>query len=488
MLLLDIKRKKGTLDTIHFVGIGGIGMSGIAEIMDNLGYKVQGSDLSENNNTKRLEARGVKVFKGHNAINIKNVSYVVISTAVNFDNPEVVEAKRLKIPVIRRAEMLAELMRLKCSIAVSGSHGKTTTTSLVACLLEGAGLDPTVINGGIINNRSTNAYLGQGDYLVVEADESDATFIKIPSTIGIITNIDPEHMDYYKDFDTLITAFKSFIRNLPFYGFGVACIDHPIVRKLVEDVTERRIITYGIDSKDANILAYNIKQDVNNSTFDIKLQLPNANGVAIIEDVVIPTPGKHNVLNALAAISVGIELDFGVKTIQDGFKNFQGVKRRFTRICEYNGAEIIDDYAHHPVEVQATLSTARTIADARGGRVIAIFQPHRYSRLSSLFTEFASCFDAANSVYVTEVYAAGEQAIEGISGQCLVKAVEKTGISCEFIDNHEDIVGIIESIAKKGDMIVMMGAGSITSWANQLPELLKDDNNNLQYFKMRAND
>lgn len=475
MLLLDIKRKKGALDTIHFVGIGGIGMSGIAEIMDNLGYKVQGSDLSENNNTKRLEARGVKIFRGHNAMNVKNVSYVVISSAVKEDNAEVVEARRLKIPVIRRAEMLAELMRLKCSVAISGSHGKTTTTSLVACLFEAAGLDPTVINGGIINNRSTNAYLGHGDYLVVEADESDATFIKIPSTIGVITNIDPEHMDYYKDFDTLIAAFKSFIRNLPFYGFGVACVDHPIVRKLIDGLTERKVITYGIDSKDANIIAFNIRQDVSSSTFDVKLQLPNLNGAAVIENITIPTPGKHNVLNALAAIAIGVELDFGVKVIQEGFKNFQGVKRRFTRVCEYNGAEIIDDYAHHPVEVKATLATARVVAKARSGRVIAIFQPHRYSRLANLFADFTDCFAEADSAYIMDVYAAGEQQIEGASGKALAKAIEKTGVKCEFLDSHEKIAATISSIAKKGDIIVMMGAGSISNWANQLPTLFEED-------------
>ena len=474
MLLLEMKRKKGILDTIHFVGIGGIGMSGIAEVMDNLGYKVQGSDLSANSNTKRLEARGIKVFAGHDPINIRNVSYVVISSAVNSDNPEVVAARENKVPVIRRSEMLAELMRLKCSVAVSGSHGKTTTTSLVACLFEAAGLDPTVINGGIINNRSTNAYLGQSDYLVVEADESDATFIKIPSTIGVITNIDPEHMDYYKDFDTLIAAFKSFIRNLPFYGFGVACVDHPVVRKLVQDVTERRIVTYGIDSDDAHILAYNIKSDVYSSTFDIKLKLPNTDGSTIVEHITIPTPGKHNVLNALAAIAIGVELDFGIKVIRDGFKNFRGVKRRFTKVYEYHGAEIIDDYAHHPVEIGATLSTASEIASSRGGRVIAIFQPHRYSRLKNLFSDFANCFTDADSVYITDVFAAGEQPIEGVSGRDLAYAITKINGKATFIANHEDIASIIASEAKEGDLFVFMGAGTITNWANQLPELLNE--------------
>ncbi|MDG1436406.1 MAG: UDP-N-acetylmuramate--L-alanine ligase [Rickettsiaceae bacterium] len=474
MLLLEIKRKKGVLDIIHFVGIGGIGMSGIAEIMNNLSYKVQGSDLQSNNNTQRLEQIGIKIFAGHQASNIKDASYVVVSSAIKENNPEVIEARKRKVPVIRRAEMLAELMRLKCSIAISGSHGKTTTTSLVACLFEAAKLDPTVINGGIINNRSTNAYLGQSDYLIAEADESDATFIKIPSTIGVITNIDPEHMDYYKNFETLIEAFKSFMRNLPFYGFGVACVDHPVVRNIVEEVTERRIITYGIDSENAHIIAYNIKLDIESSTFDIKIQLPNDTKTTIIENITLPTAGKHNVLNALAAVAIGVELDFGVSTIQEGFKNFHGVKRRFTKICKHNGAEIIDDYAHHPVEIKAALSTARLIAEQQGGKVIAIFQPHRYSRLENLWEDFSNCFSDAHNVYITDVYAAGESPIDGADGKNLATSIAKTGIKSEFIPNHEYIADIISSTAKNGDIVMLMGAGTITNWANQLPMLLKE--------------
>jgi UDP-N-acetylmuramate--alanine ligase len=473
MLLLEMKRKKGTLNTIHFVGIGGIGMSGIAEIMNNLGYRVQGSDASVNNNTTRLEAKGIKVFEGHNEINLKDVSYVVISTAIKDNNPEVVAARKMSIPVIRRAEMLAELMRLKCAVAISGSHGKTTTTSLVACLFEAADLDPTVINGGIINNKSTNAYLGQSDYLVVEADESDATFIKIPSTIGVITNIDPEHMDYYKDFDALIAAFKSFIRNLPFYGFGVACIDHPVVRKLVEDVTERRIITYGIESEDANITAYNIVSDTYSSTFDIKIKQANLDGYSIIENISIPTPGKHNVLNSLAAIAIGVELDFGIKVIKNGFKQFQGVKRRFTLVGSYNGAEIIDDYAHHPVEIEATLATAKDVVSKRKGRVIAIFQPHRYTRLENLFTDFANCFSKADKVYILDVFAAGDNPIEGINSKTLAQSIAKNGIDVTYLPSHEGIASIVATDSREGDIILMMGAGSITYWANQLPEKLE---------------
>jgi len=472
MLLLENQRKNGSLNIIHFVGIGGIGMSGIAEIMHNLGYKIQGSDLAKSANTIRLEEKGIKVFIGHKTENIKkNVSYVVVSSAIHYENPEIMEAIKLKIPVIRRAEMLAELMRLKCSVAVSGSHGKTTTTSLVACMFEAAGLNPTVINGGIINNRSTNAYLGSGDYLVAEADESDATFIKIPSTIAIITNIDPEHLDFYKTFENLIAAFKSFITNLPFYGFAVACIDHPVVRSIVQETTERKIITYGIESEDANIIAYNISSDITSSSFDVKIQLPNSEEVRIIENIIIPTPGKHNVLNALAAIGVAAELDFKASVIKDGFTAFKGVKRRFTKTGEYNEAEIIDDYAHHPVEIKATLAAARGIADQRKSRVIAVFQPHRYSRLHNLFNDFAESFGDADKVYITEIYGAGEEPIEGITGLALAEKMINGlgGDKVTFLKDPEDLVGIVKKTAQKGDLFVMMGAGSISSWANQLP-------------------
>lgn len=478
MILLELKKTNGTLGTIHFVGIGGIGMSGIAEILRNLGYVVQGSDIAENYNTKRLEDNGIKVFTGHRAENITNVSYVVVSTAIKLDNPEIQEALQRKIPIISRAEMLAELMRLKCSIAISGSHGKTTTTSLVACLFEAAGLAPTVINGGIINNKSTNAYVGTGHYLIAEADESDATFIRIPSTIAAITNIDPEHLDYYHDFDTLITAFRSFITNLPFYGFAVACIDHPVVRTLVNEITERKIIRYGIDSDDAHIRAFNLNFDVSSSTFDVCVNLPNETGTTIIEKITLPTPGRHNVLNALAAISIAVELDFGIKIIKNGFSNFKGIKRRFTKVAEYNGAVIIDDYAHHPEEVKATLATARNVADKQGGKVIAIFQPHRYSRLQYLFDDFIVCFSDAHQLYITDIYAAGEQPIEGLSGEKLVNKIKdtKSHSRVAFIASPEEIVNIIVDNAMPNDIIVMMGAGSISSWANNLALQLTSSN------------
>ncbi len=472
MILLELKKINGTLDTIHFVGIGGIGMSGIAKILHNLGYKVQGSDIAENYNTKMLEESGIKIYIGHHPQNISNVSYVVVSTAINKNNPEVEEALRRRIPIIRRAEMLAELMRLKCSVAISGSHGKTTTTSLVACLFEAAGLCPTVINGGIINNRFTNAYIGSGNYLIAEADESDATFIHIPSTIAVITNIDPEHLDFYKDFNSLITAFESFITNLPFYGFAVACIDHPVVRTLVAKILDRKILTYGIDSQDANVQAFNLNFGITSSTFDIKINLPNINGTTTIEKITLPTPGRHNVLNALAAVCVAVELDFGIKIIKNGFKNFEGVKRRFTKAVEYNGASVIDDYAHHPEEIRATLATAKNIANQQNGKVIAIFQPHRYSRVQYLFNDFLTCFNDANQLYITDIYAAGEQVIEGINSQNLVDKIKDTGSHSHiaFLSSHEEIPKIIMDHAKAGDIIVMMGAGNISSWANNLAQ------------------
>lgn len=472
MLLLESNRNKGIIETIHIVGIGGIGMSGIAEIMHNMGYKVQGSDLVESNNTKRLVEMGINVFIGHQESNINNVSYLVVSSAVKDNNPEIIMAKKQHIPVISRAEMLAELMRLKCSVAISGSHGKTTTTSLMACMFEAAGLAPTVINGGIINQRMTNAYLGKSDYLIAEADESDATFIKIPSTIAVITNIDPEHMDFYKDFNSLVNAFGSFVNNLPFYGFAVLCIDHPVVRELAAKILKRKIITYGIESEDSNVRAYNIISDVSSSTFDVEVKLPNISGRTIIEQISIPTPGKHNVLNSLAAIAVAVELDFGIRAIKNGFRNFKGVKRRFTKVHEYNGVEIIDDYAHHPVEIEATLATAYGIAQKRNSKVIAIFQPHRYTRVADLFNQFASCFTLADKIYVLDIYGAGENPIEGISGDALAKAVSAYSKQAEYLSDPEKIADLVRTETSSGDLVIMMGAGSISNWANQLPAKL----------------
>ncbi|MES2215050.1 MAG: UDP-N-acetylmuramate--L-alanine ligase [Pseudomonadota bacterium] len=476
MQFLEKKKIQGNLGAIHFIGLGGIGISGIAEVMHNLGYIVQGSDLAENANTQRLSALGIKTFIGHSKDNIGRASYVVISSAVKPDNPEVIEAMRLNIPVLRRAEMLAELMKFKTSVAISGSHGKTTTTSLVACMFEAAGLAPTVINGGIINNKSTNAYLGSGDYLIAEADESDATFIKIPSTIAVITNIDPEHMDYYHDFDTLIKAFESFVTNLPFYGFAVACIDHKVVAGLVSRIKGRKIITYGIDSDNANVQAFNIRTDINSSTYDVRIKLQTLGGAIIIENITLPTPGRHNVLNSLAAIAIAAELDFGIKVIMEGFQSFQGVKRRFTKTGEWNGVSIIDDYAHHPIEVAATIGTARGVVERTGGKVIAVFQPHRYSRLQSLQEDFSKCFKEADILYLAEVYAAGEQKIEGITSEVLANEVKKIspGMQVEVLKAPEDLPQIISSIGKSGDIVLIMGAGTSTKWAASLPQDLRD--------------
>ncbi len=471
--LSNSKKKSGHPCIIHFVGIGGIGISGIAEIMNGMGYHVQGSDMLVNGNTERLASLGIKVFQGHRAENVQNVDYVVISTAVKSTNPEVIEAIKNHIPVISRSQMLAELMRFKTSIAVSGSHGKTTTTSLVASIFEYANLEPTVINGGIINNKATNAYLGNSQYLIVEADESDATFVKVPSTIAVITNIDKEHMDYYKNFDNLLDAFRSFISNLPFYGFAVCCIDHPVVRGLVSDITSRKVITYGIDSKDANITAFNIHSTISSSTYDVKITLPNSNGSIVIENITLPTPGRHNILNSLAAIAIAAELDFGVKVIKDGFKYFQGVKRRFTNVGNYNGVQIIDDYAHHPEEIKATIDTARTVLKDTDGKLIVVFQPHRYSRLENLFDDFAKSFEKADVIYIIDVYSAGEEAIDGINASSLVQKVSSYGKESFFLDDIEKLPQLLIPYIKSGDLILMMGAGSITNHAAMLETKLR---------------
>lgn len=471
MILLEDKKNNGSLGVIHFTGIGGIGMSGIAEILHNLGYQIQGSDIGHNSNTERLSKMGIKIFYSQKEENITNISYVVTSTAIKKDNPEVLAAIKQHIPVIPRAEMLAELMRLKASIAISGSHGKTTTTSMIASLFEVANLKPTVINGGIINNKATNAYLGDGKYLIAEADESDATFIKIPSTIAVITNIDPEHMDYYKDFATLINAFKSFINNLPFYGFCVACMDHPIVRDIIQDITKRKIITYGIESKDAHIIGTNIKLDINSSIFDIEIELPHMEK-RYIKNVTIPIPGKHNILNALAAIAVGIELEFTDQIIIDGFKQFHGVKRRFTHIGKYNEASLIDDYAHHPVEIQATLATAKAITAKTGGKVIAICQPHRYSRLANLFDDFVESFKDADKIFILDVYTAGEVQIEDFNSKKLAESICAKNQDAKYINDEKLLANIIHNTASKNDIFIFMGAGNITKIANDMPNIL----------------
>ncbi|MBP7189795.1 MAG: UDP-N-acetylmuramate--L-alanine ligase [Rickettsiaceae bacterium] len=474
MHFLERKKQVGALGTIHFVGIGGIGMSGIAEVMYGMGYSVQGSDISKNANTDRLSSKGVKIFEGHSASNIINADYVVISSAVRNDNPEVVEAIKMSIPVLKRSEMLTELMRFKTAVAISGSHGKTTTTSLVACLFEAAGLAPTVINGGIINHKSTNAYIGQGDYVIVEADESDGTFIRIPSSIAVITNIDPEHMDYYHSFDNLLAAFSTFITNLPFYGFAALCVDHPVVRDLASKITTRKIITYGIDSKDANVTAFNIRGDVSSSSFDVKISLPSSVGSVVVENITLPTPGRHNVLNALAAIAIAAEMDFGVRVIKDGFKRFNGVKRRFTKVGEYKKVSIIDDYAHHPAEIEATINTAVDVLKSSGGKLVAVFQPHRYSRLHNLFDDFSKVFGGASKLFVLDVYSAGEPEIEGVNSRSLVKKISETHKDAHFVECSDALPKLILDGVKENDIVLMMGAGSITYLAASLAEKLRE--------------
>ena len=371
--------------------------------------------------------------------------------------------------------MLAELLRFKTSICISGSHGKTTTTSMTACIFEAAGLEPTVINGGIINNKSTNAYLGSGEYVVAEADESDGTFIKIPSTVAVITNIDPEHLNYYGTFENLISAFRQFIVNIPFYGFAVACVDHKTVRELISTITERKIITYGIESEDAHIRAYNIRPSAFSSTYDVEINLPHTDGSMIIENITLSTPGVHNVLNSLSSIAIAVQMDFGAQVIRKALKNFEGVKRRFTRVGQYNGAHIVDDYAHHPEEVKATLNTARSVVKSNGkGKIVAIFQPHRYTRLHDLFEQFTHCFNEADVLYIADVYAAGEDKIEGYCHTSLVEATKKAHpeFDVNVLSSPDQLEQIVKDSAKDGDIILMMGAGSITYWAADLAKKL----------------
>ncbi|WP_417836000.1 UDP-N-acetylmuramate--L-alanine ligase [Thalassospira tepidiphila] len=458
------------IGTIHFVGIGGIGMSGIAEILNNLGYSVQGSDISDNANVQRLRALGIKVFVGHKEENVEDAKVVVISTAVKPTNPEVVAARAAMIPVVRRAEMLAELMRLKAAIAIGGTHGKTTTTSLVATMLDAAGLDPTVINGGIINSYGTNARLGEGDWMVVEADESDGTFVKVPSTISVVTNIDPEHLDHWKDFDQLREAFKNFVQNIPFYGFAVLCIDHPEVQALIGRVTDRRIFTFGF-SPQADVRAVNVRTNIGDTVFDVVIRERVDSEERVIKDVRLPMVGDHNVSNSLAAITVALELGIPDEKIVSAFDGFTGVKRRFTKTGEVDGVTIIDDYGHHPVEIKAVLKAAR---QATQNNVIAVVQPHRYSRLHDLFEDFCTCFNDADSVIVADVYEAGESPIEGASRDALVEGLRNRGHRhVSALEGPDKLAEVIKAEAKPGDLVVCLGAGSISAWANALPAQLE---------------
>ncbi|MFO1116306.1 MAG: UDP-N-acetylmuramate--L-alanine ligase [Beijerinckiaceae bacterium] len=457
------------LGPIHFVGIGGIGMSGIAEVLVNLGYKVQGSDASENANVKRLADKGAKVFVGHSASNLGEAAVVVVSTAIKRDNPELIAARERRLPVVRRAEMLAELMRLKQCVAIAGTHGKTTTTSIVATLLDAGGLDPTVINGGIINAYGTNARLGGGDWMVVEADESDGTFLKLPADVAIVTNIDAEHLDHFQTFDAIKEAFRTFVENLPFYGFAVMCLDHPTVQELVGKIEDRRVITYG-ENPQADVRLLDVDLEGGVSRFNVLVRDRKTNAATYLENLVMPMPGHHNALNATAAIAVAIELGLSIEQVRKALASFGGVKRRFTRTGEWNGVQIFDDYGHHPVEISAVLRAARA---STKGQVIAVVQPHRYSRLQSLFDQFATCFNDADTVIVSDVYAAGEQPIEGVDRDGLVAAIRAHGHRQAIpLEKPEDLPKLVKEIARPGDYVLCLGAGSITQWAYALPAQL----------------
>jgi UDP-N-acetylmuramate--alanine ligase len=451
---------------IHFVGIGGIGMSGIAEILHNLSYRVQGSDLSENANVKRLRELGINVFIGHREENLGSAEVVVISSAVKPDNAEVTAARERLIPVVRRAEMLAELMRLKWSIAVAGTHGKTTTTSLVAAMLETAGLDPTVINGGIINAYGANNRLGAGEWMVVEADESDGTFNRLPATIAIVTNIDPEHLDYWGTFEAEKVAFRNFVANIPFYGFGVLCIDHPEVQALIPQVADRKIVTYG-RSAQAEVRAVDVRLDASGGHFTALIKSRTGGVQDTFKDLHVPLVGAHNVQNSLAAVAVAHEMGIREAVIRQALAGIKGVKRRFTRTGEAAGLTVIDDYGHHPVEIAAVLKAARS---ATHGRVIAVVQPHRFTRLKALFDEFCTCFNDADAVIVAEVYPAGEPPIAGVNRDALVAGLRAHGHrKVAGLPEPRDLARLVLDVAKSGDMVVCLGAGSITNWAYALP-------------------
>jgi len=456
---------------LHFVGIGGIGMSGIAEVLHNLGYEVQGSDMADSYTLDKLRAAGVKIMIGaHVPENVQGAAVVVISSAVKPTNPEVMEARAQRIPVVRRAEMLAELMRLKATISIAGTHGKTTTTSLIASLFMAADKKPTVINGGIINAYGTNAFLGEGPWMVVEADESDGTFIRIPSTIAVVTNIDPEHLDHYGSFDNLKAAFHQFLEQLPFYGFGVLCIDHPEVQALMATIVDRRMISYGTNPQ-ADVRAVNIRQVPNGQLFDVELADRISGERHVLADVQLPMYGLHNVRNALAAIAVARDVGIEDAVILRGLREFGGVKRRFTKTGEVNGITIIDDYGHHPVEIAATLSSARQAVEAGGGRVIAVVQPHRYTRLSSLFADFCTCVDQADTVIVADVYTAGEEPIEGANAQALAEGMRAHGHKHVLtLGSEKELAGMLAELAHPGDFVICLGAGSISKWAAHLPE------------------
>jgi UDP-N-acetylmuramate--alanine ligase len=465
---------------IHFIGIGGIGMSGIAEILHSLGYRVQGSDASENANVKRLRLLGIPCFVGHVEDQIEGAAVVVVSSAINSENPEIKAAKRLHLPIVKRAEMLAEIMRLRPSIAVAGTHGKTTTTSLGATVLDAAGLDPTVVSGGIINAYGTNARLGSGEWTVVEADESDGTFTKLPATIAIVTNIDPEHMDHFKTYEPLFEAFRTFVLNIPFYGLGILCYDHPESRRLAQEVTERRVVTYGLEAG-ADVRAINLSAKPEGIHFDIELsdrfyQICRVQQqVSSVKGYFLPMVGFHNVQNALSIIISGLEVGLTHAQIQQGMAQFAGVKRRFTHVGQWNNVTFIDDYAHHPNEISAVLNAAKKVAS---GKVIAVMQPHRYSRFESLFDDFTKCFDEVDELIITPIYAAGEKPSTDLTHQSLAQAVTKRrNVPTITVSNQNELISLLTEKAAPNDYVIFMGAGDITQWAYQVYQDIQQNDN-----------
>ncbi len=461
-----------TIGPIHFIGIGGIGMSGIAEIMHNLGYKVRGSDVADSANVKRLRKMGIPVVVGHNADNLAEAYAVVYSSAVKPGNVEFDAARRLGLPLVRRAEMLAEIMRLKNCVAVAGTNGKTTTTTMIAALLDAGGLDPTVVNGGIINSYGTNARLGAGEWVVVEADESDGTFLKLPMTVGVVTNADPDHLDYYGTFDNMRAAFQRFVENVPFYGFAVLCLDHPEVQAMVGRIEDRRLVTYGF-SPQADVRAINVSFSDGASHYDVVIVDRHKNTQVQLSGISLPMPGEHNVQNSLAAITVARELGVADDTIKAALNKFGGVGRRFTKVGEWKGASIIDDYAHNPFKIAAALKAAR---QAYSGPVIAIVQPHRYTRLRDTFADFAKCLNDADIAIIAPVYAAGEAAIDGINRDTYAEALRAHGHrDVRVIDSAEDLPALIKSLENTlaNGAVVFLGAGSITQWANGIELVMK---------------
>ena len=456
------------LGPVHFIGIGGIGMSGIAEIMIRIGYTVQGSDARASANTERLAKIGAKIFIGHDAAHVEGASAVVYSTAVKPDNPEMVAGRERRLPLVRRAEMLAELMRLQFSVAVGGTHGKTTTTSMVAAILDAGGLDPTVVNGGIISDYGTNAKVGEGDWIVVEADESDGTFLRLRATVAVVTNIDPEHLDHYGEFDAVKKAFREFVENIPFYGFAAVCIDDPDVQAMAAQVENRRLITYGVNPQ-AEVRALNVTMGPEGARYDVVITAPDG-AQTTLGRMTLPMAGLHNVQNSLAAIAVARELGVSERAIRTGLAKFGGVKRRFTHVGVAAGVRIIDDYGHHPVEIAAVLKAARAVAT---GRVVAVFQPHRYSRVKDLFEEFCRCFNDADTVIVADVYAAGEAPLEGVSRETIVSGLRRHGHRRAIPLENRPLAEIIADETKPGDLVVCLGAGDITSWAYALPAQLE---------------